>query len=114
MGRLRRRATIARKGIVQILEAATEYGFTGEEWQALAGDMVALTRALRDVERLEEMETGVTSLERQQEAARERLEQQLGAAVSDPKGTENRPHYYNYKPEREGKGREGGTVDGKC
>ena len=36
MGRLRRRATIARKGIVQILETATEYGFTGEEWQRLA------------------------------------------------------------------------------
>ena len=32
MGRLRRRATIARKGIVQILETAQEYGFEGEEW----------------------------------------------------------------------------------
>ena len=32
MGRLRRRATIARKGIAQILETAAEYGFQGEEW----------------------------------------------------------------------------------
>ena len=32
MGRLRRRATIARNGITQILETAAEYGFTGEEW----------------------------------------------------------------------------------
>ena len=29
MGRLRRRATIARKGIAQILETAPEYGFRG-------------------------------------------------------------------------------------
>ena len=36
MGRLRRRATIARKGIIQILETAAEYGFEGEEWQMLA------------------------------------------------------------------------------
>ena len=98
MGRLRRRATIARKGIVQILETAAEYGFEGEEWQMLAGDMAALTRALRDVERLEEMELGVAGLERRQEAARERLEQLLRAVDSDPKGAENRPHYNNYKP----------------
>ena len=58
MGRLRRRATIARKGIVQILETAAEYGFEGEEWQMLARDMAALARALRDVERLDEMELG--------------------------------------------------------
>ena len=32
MGRLRRRATIARNGITQILETAAEYGFEGEEW----------------------------------------------------------------------------------
>ena len=36
MGRLRRRATIARKAIVQILETAQEYGFDGEEWSTLA------------------------------------------------------------------------------
>ena len=33
MGRLRRRATIARKGIIQILETAREYGHEGEEWE---------------------------------------------------------------------------------
>ena len=58
MGRLRRRATIARKGIVQILETAAEYGFTDEAWQTLASDMMPLTCALRDAERLEEMEAG--------------------------------------------------------
>ena len=86
MGRLRRRATIARKGIVQILETAAEYGFEGEEWQMLARDMAALTRALRDVERLDEMELGVASLERRQIAARERLEQLVRSCGFRPQG----------------------------
>jgi len=98
MGRLRRRATIAKKVIVQILETAQEYGFAGEEWQMLAREMAALARALKDVERVDEMELGVTSLERRQSAARERLETLLGVVESDPKGAENRPHYNNYKP----------------
>ena len=98
MGRLRRRATIAKKAIVQILETAAEYGFAGEEWQTLARDMAALGRALKAVERVDEMEVGVASLERRQAAARERLEALLGTVDSDPKGTENRPHYNNYKP----------------
>src|SRR3954464_6108013 len=93
MGRLRRRATIARKGIVQILETAAEYGFGGEEWQMLASEVVALTGALRDIEKLGEMEAGVASLERRQTAAREWLETLLEAVDSDPKGPENRPHY---------------------
>src|SRR4051794_36596506 len=37
-GRLRRRATIARNGIIQILETAAEYGFAGEEWTTLLHD----------------------------------------------------------------------------
>jgi replication initiation protein RepC len=98
MGRLRRRATIAKKAIVQILETAQEYGFGGEEWQMLAREMAALARALKEVERVDEMELGVTSLERRQTAARERLETLLGVVESDPKGAENRPHYNSYKP----------------
>jgi replication initiation protein RepC len=98
MGRLRRRATIAKKAIVQILETAQEYGFAGEEWQMLAREMAALARALKDVERVDEMELGVASLERRQSAARERLEVLLGVVETDPKGAENRPHYNNYKP----------------
>src|SRR5689334_4673550 len=78
MGRLRRRATIAKKAIIQILETAAEYGYEGEEWKILARETEALARALRAVERLDEMEAGVTSLERRQRAARERLELLLG------------------------------------
>ena len=68
------RATIARKAITRILETAQEYGFEGEEWITLAHETAALVRALRDVERPDEMETGVKSLERRQGAARERFE----------------------------------------
>ena len=51
-----------------------EYGFEGEEWITLAGETAALGRALKGVERPDEMEPGVNSLERRQSAARERLE----------------------------------------
>jgi replication initiation protein RepC len=105
MGRLRRRATIARKGVIQILETAAEYGFDGDEWMRLRRDSMDLAKALKTVERPEEMALGVESLERRHRTARERLEQRLAklapasseAVDSDPKGTENRPHYYTYK-----------------
>jgi replication initiation protein RepC len=98
MGRLRRRATIARKAITQILETAQEYGFAGEEWITVARETAVLTRALKGVERPDEMESRVKSLEGRQIAARERLENLLGLVDSDPKQPENRPHIYNYKP----------------
>ena len=67
MGRLRRRATIARNGIAQILETAAEYGFAGEEWTNLVRESRSLTlRRLRRIERPEEMALGVESLERRQ------------------------------------------------
>jgi len=98
MGRLRRRATIARKGIIQILETVAEYGLAGEEWRVLDEDAAALTRALKGVERPNDMEAGVVSLERRQTAARERLEVLLKLVDSDPKQPEIRPHQHNYKP----------------
>ena len=105
-GRLRRRATIARNGIAQILETAAEYGFEGEEWADLIRDSRNLTQALKRVERPEELALGVESLERRQRQARERLEMLLAAIAaevpgvvdSDPKGAENGPHQYTYKP----------------
>ena len=98
MGRLRRRSTIARKAIVQILETAQEYAFDGEEWETLAHETNDLVRALRAVERPDEMEAGVESLERRQQAARERLEHLLETVETGPKEPENRPHIYNYIP----------------
>ena len=84
MRRLRRRATIARNGITQILETAAEYGFQGEEWMTLRRETRDLTQALRKVERPEEMALGVASLERRQVSARERLEKLLAEVA--PRG----------------------------
>jgi replication initiation protein RepC len=98
MGRLRRRATIARKGIAQILETAAEYGFQDEEWLRLSRDTQNLAKALRGLDSPETMAVGVGSLERRQKTARERLEGLLKPVDSDPLGTENRPHQYTYKP----------------
>jgi len=106
LGRLRRRATIARNGIAQILETATEYGLEGDQWLTLARESRDLGRALRKVETPEEMALGVESLERRQRAAREALEILLAKAMpstaeavdSGPKGPEIRPHQYTYKP----------------
>ena len=95
-GRLRRRATIARKGIVQILETTAEYGFVGDEWQSLAEDTAVIARAVKAAQRLEDMEAGVKALEAKQTAARERLEVLLQLVNSDPKQPENRPHQYKY------------------
>jgi replication initiation protein RepC len=104
MGRLRRRVTIARNGIAQILETAADYGFQDEDWTSLAREARSLATSLRRVERPAEMALGVENLERRQRSARERLEARLstvtvgpsGAVDSDPKGPENRPHQYTY------------------
>lgn len=102
--RLRRRATIARKGLDQVLETAAELGLADTAWRRLAEEGRALGRALRKVENLDEMAVGVSSLERRQREALERLESAVSQAhgvapesvSSDPKGPENRPHQYNY------------------
>jgi replication initiation protein RepC len=96
IGRLRRRATIARKSIVQILDTAGEYGFKGEEWQILVRETAAITRALRRVEQLDEIQTGVMSLEWRQRAARKHLENLLQEVDKTPSQTENAPHQHNY------------------
>lgn len=104
--RLRRRATIARNGIAQIIETAAEYGFTGEDWRRLAGETRDLAQAIRNAERPDMVALAVDGLERSQRSARERLENLLaevarksGEAVNPvPMGAENGPHQYTYKP----------------
>jgi len=102
MGQLRRRATIARKGIAQILEAVDEYGFMDATWQALSDEARVLSAALRRVERLDEMEIGVAGLERRQAEAQTRFETQLGEQQKDVhkdrEGADSGPHIYTYKP----------------
>src|SRR5689334_28620 len=103
-GQLRRRATIARNGITQILETVAEYGFAGEDWTTLHHDGDRLARTLRRIETLEEMAFAVGRLERWQREARERLENRLAEAepaatessYTGPKGPEYQPHQYTY------------------
>ena len=105
MKHLRRRATIARKGLGQIIETVAELGIMDPAWRRLEDEGRALASSLLKIERLEEMEMGVASLERRQREARERLENLLPkvkeAVVedvdSDPTGPEYRPHQYTYK-----------------
>jgi replication initiation protein RepC len=98
MGRLRRRATIARKGIVQILETAHDYDLRGEEWATLESDAQAIVQALKRVERPDEMEVGVASLEQRQRKGRAHLETLLKDVKKTPSGVENEPHQYTYNP----------------
>jgi replication initiation protein RepC len=106
MRRLRRRATIARKGIAQVLDTVAEYGLAGEAWTNLARETGHLVAAAKRLERSEEMALAVESLERRQRLARERLELELQELMpsapepvhKDPLGTENGPHQYTYKP----------------
>jgi replication initiation protein RepC len=103
---LRRRATIARNGLTQIVETAGELGFSDADWQRLAEEARELGRSLLKLEGSEELEFGVAALERRQLEAREWLESLLPQAAqvvpesvdSDPLGSKNRPHQYNYKP----------------
>src|SRR6516225_1751346 len=98
MGRLRRRATIARKGIVQILETARDYDLIGEEWTTLESDAQAIVRALKRVERPDEMAAGVAGLEQRQRDARARLEMLLQDIKKVPSEVENEPYQYTYNP----------------
>lgn len=110
MRQLRRRVTIARNGITQILETAAEYGLQsdgqGEEWTRLARDTQETVRVLRLVENPDDLALGVDNLEHRQRAGRERLENLLAGVTvqasepvnSDPLGSENGPHQYTYKP----------------
>ena len=96
MGRLRRRATIARKGIVQILETARDYDLIGADWTTLESDAQAIVRALTRVERPDEMAAGVASLEQRQRDARVRLEMLLLDVKKAPLEVQNEPHQNTY------------------
>ena len=98
MGRLRRRATIARKGIVQILETARDYDLTGEEWPTLEREARAIVQELKRADRPDDMEAGVVSLERRQQEAEAGLEMLLKDVKKTPSQPENAPHQYTYKP----------------
>ena len=106
MGRLRRRATIARNGITQILETAAEYGFAGEEWANLVRESRNLTQALaadreaggNGARRRKPGAAAASGAGAPRKSARGDRSGGSEAVNSDPKGPENGPHQYTYKP----------------
>ena len=103
---LRRRTTIASKGLAQIIETAEEFGCADATLRALEAEGRSLAALVRKAELVDEMELGVAGLERRQREARERLETLLPKPLdsadkvvdSDPRGSEYRPHQYSYNP----------------
>jgi replication initiation protein RepC len=101
---LRRRATIARNGIRQLLETAVEQRITGGEWDACHEVAGLASRGVAGRRNSEEMEMAVATLEQAQSEMRHFLEVALGAgrdsqttdggkAVdNNPKQPENWPH----------------------
>jgi replication initiation protein RepC len=103
MRRLRRRSSIAKNGLLQILDTVHELGLADPSWAQMEDEARKLARSLARVERLDEMELGVNLLERRQREARDQLESLITAAPAspteiargvdtDPKRPENRPH----------------------
>ncbi|HEX2917498.1 MAG TPA: plasmid replication protein RepC [Edaphobacter sp.] len=101
---LKRRATIARNGIRQLLETAVEQGISGEEWETHRAASAAASRGIAGRSGSIEMEMAVASLERIQSDMRRCLEAALDARCTtqpqassepmnlNPKGSENWPH----------------------
>jgi replication initiation protein RepC len=99
MKALRRRASIARTGLRQILETGTvepAVGFDHAAWQTRA---TLISRGLGDITDEGVLAMGVASLERMRDEACEALRQCFSGpsegsnpVETDPKGSENQPH----------------------
>jgi replication initiation protein RepC len=101
---LRRRATIARNGIRQLLGTADEQRIGSDEWETCRCSATTASRGLADQKNAADMEMAVATLERVQCEMRLRLEDAFAAQSdsqpstvnstvdTDPKGPENWPH----------------------
>ena len=104
---LRRRVTIARKAIEQIVQTAVEVGLEPGVFVREAQEARRLCGRLGKEERSDVLAFGVTRLEDRHGDLRQRLESLIAArqgtgsaqkdVETDPKGPENRPHQYRYK-----------------
>jgi replication initiation protein RepC len=100
----RRRATIARNGIRQLLETADEQKIEGDEWEVCRRAATMASRGVADRKNPSELEMAVATLERVQCDIRLHLETAIAARANsqtlaanssvdtDPKGPENWPH----------------------
>jgi replication initiation protein RepC len=101
---LRRRATIARNGIRQLLETADEQRIGSDEWEACRRTAATASRGLAGRKNADDMEMAVATLERVQSEMRLHLETALAALAelqpstvsssvdTDPKGPYDWPH----------------------
>ena len=104
---LRRRVTIARKAIEQIVETAIEVDLEPGAFVREAEEARRLCWRLGKEERSDVLAFGVTRLEDRHGELRQRLERLIAErrgdaqkdVETDPKGPENRPHQYRYKPD---------------
>jgi replication initiation protein RepC len=87
MQALRRRATIARNGIRQIIETAIEEGLTGFNWTYWREEAATLGRGIAAIRDANEMEWAVVRLERFQLDARVALD----SALSDRRDASTKP-----------------------
>ncbi len=74
---LRRRTTIARNGMRQIIETADEEGLPGAEWKHWQEEASKLSRGIAGIRDVNEMEWAVVRLERFQADARQTLDAAL-------------------------------------
>ena len=101
---LKRRTTIARNGIRQLLQTAADQGMTGEEWEAYRSAATVASRGVADRRNSDEMEKAVATLEAVQCEMRQYLESAFNRQTKapspmsdesvdiDPEGPENWPH----------------------
>lgn len=101
---LKRRTTIARNGIRQLLQTADEQGITGEEWEAYCSAATMASRGVASRRNSDEMEKALATLEAVQCEMRQYLEKTFNRQAKappsvsessvdiDPKGPENWPH----------------------
>ena len=94
MKKLRRRATLARRGIAQAVEELAAQGHDSEKLGQLVRETAELVIASRQALRSDELALAVQSLERRKTEAEQMLRELIKPVEIDPVGAENGPHQY--------------------
>jgi replication initiation protein RepC len=90
--KLRRRSTLARRGIAQAVEELGVQGQDSEALRQLVRETAELVIAARACIRSDELALAVKSLERRQSEAEQRLRELIKPVETHPMGGENAPH----------------------
>jgi replication initiation protein RepC len=93
--KLRRRSTLARRGIAQAVEELGVQGQDSEALRQLVRETAELVIAARACIRSDELALAVKSLERRQSEAEQRLRELIKPVETHPMGGENAPHSTN-------------------